>query len=129
CPRGPWRAYWRACAGWGNWRRRSSVGRQRLPARHGHRLEPGVRPHRVEQVADVVADGLSAEVQILSDLRGRTPSLELAQDLGLAGSEAEIRVGLRFLDQVRHLAEDADHVVAPGQRHGADLDGDAAALL
>src|SRR6478609_8085257 len=36
---------------------------------------------------------------------------------------------LRLLDQVRDLAEDADHMVAPGQRHRADLDRDAAALL
>ena len=36
---------------------------------------------------------------------------------------------LRLLDQVRDLAEDADHMVARGQRHRADLNRDAAALL
>src|SRR6476660_5812727 len=71
-----------------------SVSRQRLPARHRHRLEPGVGPDGVEQVADVIADGLPAQVQVLGDLCGRAAPLELAQNLGLAWCEAELRVGL-----------------------------------
>ena len=102
---------------------------QRLPARHGDRLEAGVCPDRVEQVADVVADRFAAQVQVLGDLRRRAAALELTQDLGLSGRETELRVGLRLLDQVRDLVEEADLVFAPLQGHRADLDRDPAAVL
>jgi len=55
----------------------------------------------MEQVADVVADRLAAQVQVLGDLRGRAAALELAQDLGLSRRETELRVGLRLLDLAR----------------------------
>ena len=47
------------------------------------RLEPRVDAERAQQVANVVPYGLSAQVELLRDLRRRPSLLEQAQDLGL----------------------------------------------
>jgi len=99
-----------------------SVSRQSFAVSEGDGLEPRVRPDGLEQMADVVPDGLSAQVEFLRDLRRRAPALEQAKDFGLAWREVELRVRLRFLDQVGDLTEDAHDAIAAGERDGTDLD-------
>src|SRR5689334_23776047 len=47
------------------------------------RLQAGVRPHRAQQVPDVVPDRLDRQVELAGDLPGRLPSRKQMQDLVL----------------------------------------------
>lgn len=98
------------------------------PVRDGNRLEPRVRADRPQQVADVVPHGLGAEVQLLGDLPRRPSAFQQLQHFGLARGEVELRMRVRFLEDVRDLPEHADDVLSVEDRHGRYLDANAAAF-
>src|SRR5204863_1159153 len=89
---------------------------------------PRVHAERAQDVTDVIAHGLDAEMQLDRDRPGGAPVLEQAEHFGLTGSEVWMRRPRRSLVHVRHLPEDADHPVAPKKRHRAQLDADALAV-
>src|SRR5947209_8811162 len=80
---------------------------------------------RSEDVANVVADGLDAEVQLARDAFGRTSTLEQSEHLGLTWRQVRMGWARGGLLDVGDLAEHADHPVVLTQRGGADLHGDA----
>src|SRR5689334_22772040 len=84
---------------------------------------------RPEHGADVVANGLGAELELARYLLRRAAVLELAQDLRLAWRQLRVRRRRLVLVYLRHLAEDADHPSAAAQRHCADLDRHPPAVL
>ena len=90
-------------------------------------FEPRMHAERPQQVADVVPDGLRAQVELLRDLAGRETLLEETEDLGLARCQMrrEDLVRVLLLD-IDHLPEHADETVPLHQGHGADLDVDTA---
>ena len=79
---------------------------------------------RTEDVADVVADRLDAQVQLPSDLVGGSSVLEQPQDFGLTRRHMRMRGPRRRLVDVGDLAEHPDHVMAFDERDGAQLDPD-----
>ena len=56
--------------------------------REDHRLRPGPNPELVEQIRDVVADGLLADREALADVGVGEALANQRQDLALAGREA-----------------------------------------
>ncbi len=64
-----------------------------------------------EQVPDVVADRLGAQMELVGYLARRPAALEQLQHLVLPRREVELRMGVRLLDEIRDLAEDADDVL------------------
>jgi hypothetical protein len=99
-----------------------------LSARDRYRFEPRVDPKRTQQVADVIAHRLRAELQLLRDLLRGTTALEQAQNLGLTRREMRRQKLVGLLLDIRQLTEDADQAVSPHQRARADVDLDAAAV-
>ena len=70
-------------------------------------LEPRVRVERSQDVADVVPDGLGAEVERTGDLLGRAAVLQKLQHLGLPRRKAWVGRQRRFARvDVLCLAED-----------------------
>jgi hypothetical protein len=87
-----------------------------------NRFEACVHVECSQHGADVVADGLGAELELVRDLFGRTAVLEQAQHLALAGRQLRLRRRGFVLFYVDSLAEDADHPPAAAERDSADLD-------
>src|SRR4051794_16983128 len=81
-----------------------------------------------QKAADVVSDGLAAEVELVGHLIGGAALLEEAQDLHLTRRQRRMRWALVVFADIRDLAEDADHAVALPQRHRADVDPDPVAV-
>jgi len=82
-----------------------------LLAGYRNGFEPGVHAKRPQQMADVIAHCLWAELELLRDLLRRTATLEQAEDLRLAWREMRWkRVSGLFLD-IRQLPEDSDHAM------------------
>ena len=84
--------------------------------REGDRLEPGMHAERAEDVANVVADRLDAQVQLTGDVVRPPAVLEQAEHLGLTWGQMRVSGPRRCLVDVRDLAEDADHAVALDER-------------
>ena len=76
----------------------------------------------------MVADRLDAQMQLVSDLMGRTAVLEHSQHLGLARCQVRMRGPRRNLLDVRHLAEHADDVIAAHERNRAQVDAEPVAV-
>ena len=76
---------------------------------------------RPQKVANVVADGLEAQVQLGGDLARRVSVLEQAQDFSLARREVRVRLRLRR-SLVAYLPEDTHDSTAAVERHRADVD-------
>src|SRR5436190_8529849 len=92
------------------------------------RLEPGMHPEGLEDAANVVPNGLDAEMQLPRDLLRRMAPLEQMQHLDLAWRQIRRRRRRRTVFDALELPEDSDHVAAARQRHRAQLDLDALSL-
>ena len=76
----------------------------------------------------MVAHGLWAQMQLLSDLPCRTAEFEHPQHLGLARRQARKLWQRRGLALARDLAEHANHPVPAKKRHRTHLDRQAIAV-
>ncbi len=91
-------------------------------------LEPGMHAERAEDVANVVADGLDAQIQLTGDVVRPPAVLEQTEHLGLAWGQMGVSGPWRCVVDVCDLTEDAHHSIALDQRHAAQLDADALAV-
>ena len=81
-------------------------------APNGDRLETRVHAERAQDVANVVANRLDAQVQFASNLVGRTAVLEQSQHFGLPRCQVRMRGPRRGLLDIGDLAEHTDDVIA-----------------
>ena len=96
--------------------------------RERDRLEAGMHAQCSEDVANVVAHGLDAQMQLLRDLVRRTAMLEQAEHFGLARRQVRMGRPRRCLVDVGDLSEHADDVVTLDERDCAHLDPDPLAV-
>ena len=88
----------------------------------GDRFESGMDAESPKETADVVPDGLDAQMKLCCDLLGRAPLFQQAKHLDLTRSE----VGWRHRCAVRarlDQPEDADNPITAHQGHGTDFHG------
>jgi hypothetical protein len=75
----------------------------------------------------MVPHRLGAQLELLGDLMGRMPVLEVVKHFGLTRRQRGVGGG-RVDRLVQNLAEDADHTVAAHERHRAHIDRHALAM-
>jgi hypothetical protein len=63
-------------------------------------LEPRVSSDGAEQVPNVVADRLGAQLKLLGDLPRRATALEKFEDFRLPRCELKVRMYVKLLDEV-----------------------------
>ena len=76
----------------------------------------------------MVAHRVDAQVELGRDLPRRPAALEQVEHLRLARRERKVGMLVRRLDEIGHLAEHADDVLAVPDGYRADLDCHAVAV-
>jgi hypothetical protein len=89
------------------------------------RFEPGVDAQSSKHVPDVVPDRFRAQVELLGDLLGRLPLLQMTKNLGLTGCQMRVWRFGPAVDRAYEQPEDPDHPFAAHERYRADLEGEA----
>ena len=84
-------------------------------------FEAGVHAERAQEMPDVVLDRLGAQVELLSDLLGRTSLLEKTKHLALARGEVRGGCAGFVVGAAREEPEDSDNAFTVRQRYRADV--------
>jgi hypothetical protein len=72
-------------------------------------LEARAHTHSAKELADVVANGLLAQLQLVRNLAGGAALRQVSKNLGLSRRQPRIRRRRQFHRQLGELPEDADH--------------------
>ena len=67
-----------------------SIGHPRAAPRYSYGLDPAVHAERAKHVADVIADRLGGQMQLVGDLPGRASVFEQSEHLGLPRCEVRV---------------------------------------
>ena len=89
----------------------------------GDGFESSVDAEGLQETADVVPDGLGAQVELGGDLLRRVALLQKTKHLDLTGGEMRVWRRGRVVGASLEQPEDADHPFTILQRHRADLHG------